>query len=184
MRISTRFILIGTQHGENVGAAARAMKTMGFTDLALVGPRDPKVLHRQKVVQRASGANDILKNANIFNSLEEAVAERNVVCGTGMPFDMYRKRTERKYIEPRIFFDKLVNEEGVNEEGHDQLRLAIIFGSEQTGMEESDMDDCDVMLGIPTNPTFGSLNLASAVQLIAYDLRMAVGGHNSYADIC
>eukprot|EP00579_Thalassiosira_antarctica_P012747 CAMPEP_0201923464 /NCGR_PEP_ID=MMETSP0903-20130614/11217_1 /ASSEMBLY_ACC=CAM_ASM_000552 /TAXON_ID=420261 /ORGANISM="Thalassiosira antarctica, Strain CCMP982" /LENGTH=73 /DNA_ID=CAMNT_0048460795 /DNA_START=92 /DNA_END=313 /DNA_ORIENTATION=- len=66
----------------------------------------------------------------------------------------------------------------------DELRLALIFGSEQTGIEESDMEKCNVMLGIPTNPTFGSLNLASAVQLIAYDLRMAIGGHNSYGDIC
>ena len=101
---------------------------MGFTDLALVAPRDPKVLHRHKVVQRASGANEVLKNANIFTSLEEAVADRNVVCGTGMPFDMFRKRMERDYIEPRVFFEKMADEGR-----DDELRLALIFGSEQTG---------------------------------------------------
>ncbi|KAL7538399.1 hypothetical protein ACHAXR_008531 [Thalassiosira sp. AJA248-18] len=184
MRISppaTRFILIGTQQGENVGAAARAMKTMGFTDLALVSPHDPKVLHRHKVIQRASGAKDILENANVFNSLEEATHDRNVVCGTGMPFDMYQKRAERVYVEPRVLFDKLANDERLDDK---QLRIALIFGSEQKGMEESDMDKCNVMLGIPTNPAFGSLNLAAAVQLIAYDWRMALGGHDTYGNIC
>eukprot|EP00571_Detonula_confervacea_P003013 CAMPEP_0172316266 /NCGR_PEP_ID=MMETSP1058-20130122/27639_1 /TAXON_ID=83371 /ORGANISM="Detonula confervacea, Strain CCMP 353" /LENGTH=140 /DNA_ID=CAMNT_0013030535 /DNA_START=255 /DNA_END=674 /DNA_ORIENTATION=+ len=139
---------------------------MGFTDLALVSPHDPKVLHRHKVIQRSSGAKDILKNAKVFSSLEEAVDDRNVVCGTGMPFDMYQKRTERKYVEPRVFFDKLVQN---SEREEQEIRLALIFGSEQTGMEESDMDKCNALLGIPTNPTFGSLNLAAAVQLVSYD---------------
>jgi len=160
---------------------------MGFTDLALVTPRDPKVINRHKVIQRASGANEVLKNATIFNSLEEAVHDRNVVCGTGMPVDMFRKRLERNYVEPRVFFDKLAADyeiRGGDQQRNIKLGLALIFGSEQTGMEESDMDKCDALLGIPTNPTFGSLNLAAAVQLIAYDWRMAIGGAGSYGDIC
>ena len=104
---------------------------MGFTDLALVTPRDAKVLTRHKVVQRASGAKDVLQNAKVCSSLEEAVRDRNVVCGTGMPFDMYRKRRERAYAEPRVFFEGLVKEKRGED---DQLRLALVFGSEQTGM--------------------------------------------------
>mmetsp|Transcript_21062 Transcript_21062/g.50820 ORF Transcript_21062/g.50820 Transcript_21062/m.50820 type:complete len:184 (+) Transcript_21062:93-644(+) len=183
MRISTRFILVSTQHIENVGAAARAMKTMGFDDLALVSPRDPKAFQRHRVIQRASGAKDVLEKAKIFANIREAVDDRNIVCGTGMPFDMYQKRVGREYVEPRVFFDKLLlRENDLNSDGH--IRLALIFGSEQTGMTESDMNKCDAMLGVPTNPTFGSLNLAAAVQLIAYDWRIAIGGNGSYEDVC
>ncbi|KAL3767821.1 hypothetical protein ACHAW5_006007 [Stephanodiscus triporus] len=184
-RPSTRFVLVGTQHGENVGAAARAMKTMGFNDLALVSPRDPKVLQRQKVIQRASGATDVLRQTNIYASLEEALTDRNVVCGTGMPFDMHRKRRqvqyETLYVEPRVFFDRLILSKTNDQESDDQMiRLALIFGDERSGMSDSDIVQCDAMLGIPTNPIFGSLNLAAAVQVIAYDWRIAIGGHDSY----
>ena len=159
--VSTRFILIGTQHAENVGAAARAMwdihrfslqylgkldskspfpivlflpylfcsKTMGFNELSLVSPQDAKVLRRHKVIQRASGAKDVLSHAKIFSNLEEAVHDRDVVCGTGMPFDMHAKRLERRYVEPRLFFDKLANDK----RDDDHIRLALVFGSEQTG---------------------------------------------------
>ena len=161
---------------------------MGFNDLALVSPVDTKVLHRHKVIQRASGAKDILQNANIYNTLEEAVYDSNIICGTGMPFDMYKKRQPREYVEPRMFFDRLLQSnndiEDLNQTIEDkpqQIRMALVFGAEDSGMPESDMDQCNVMLGIPTNPTFGSLNLASAVQLIAYDWRMALGGPDSYA---
>ncbi|KAL7530630.1 hypothetical protein ACHAWF_003456 [Thalassiosira exigua] len=154
-------------------------KTMGFADLALVSPRDAGVLRRHKVAQRASGAKDVLSGARIFHSLEEAVRDRSVVCGTGMPFDMYRTRSKREYAEPRAFFEKLM----ASGQTDDRIDLALVFGAEQTGMEEADIDRCDVMLGIPTNPAFGSLNLAAAVQLIAYDWRVAVGGHDSYGSV-
>ena len=101
---------------------------MGFTDLGLVNPRDPKVLQRHKVIQRASGAKDILKNAKIYTSLEDAIKDRNIVCGTGMPFDMFQKRSVREYVEPRRFFDKLIDDKSGEE-----IRLALVFGSEQTG---------------------------------------------------
>ena len=189
---ATRFILMHTKQNENVGAAARAMKTMGFSDLALVSPNDPKVLQRSKTIQRASGATDILKGAKIYNSLSEALIDKNhygngeeIVCGTGMPVDMYQERSQRNYVEPRKFFDKLMNDNDVIANIHEnndkitddetRIRIAIVFGNEKSGMEEADMDVCDYMLGIPTNPKFGSLNLASAVQLIAYDWRMALG---------
>lgn len=191
MRIpqATRFILLHTRQNENVGAAARAIKTMGLFDLALVAPSDPKVLQRSKTIQRASGATDILKSAKIYTTLDEALMDTNeIVCGTGMPVDMYQERPERKYVEPRTFFEKLVNydnditsiEKNNDGRGGDELiRIAFVFGNEKSGMQESDMDKCQFMLGIATNPKFGSLNLASAVQLIAYDWRMALGYYDA-----
>jgi tRNA/rRNA methyltransferase len=186
---ATRFILMHTKQNENVGATARAMKTMGFFDLALVSPHDPKVLHRNKTIQRASGATDILKSAKIYSTLDEALMDNHgneIICGTGMPFDMYQERPERKYAEPRTFFAQLVNDgdDNVsitsvdnNDRGDNVIRIAFIFGNERSGMHESEMDKCQYMLGIPTNPKFGSLNLASAVQLIAYDWRVALGSY-------
>jgi len=146
---------------------------MGFNDLALVSPVDPKVLNRHKVIQRASGAKDVLQNANIYQSLDKAINDHGttIICGTGMSIDMYQTRIKRDYIEPRKFFDDLLQQQS-NEE---DIRLALVFGSESSGMLDSDMDKCNIMLGIPTNSKFGSLNLSSAVQLIAYDLRMQLG---------
>ncbi len=107
---------------------------MGFSDLALVAPSDPKVLNRHKVIQRASGAKDVLQRAKIYTTLEEAVQDRNVICGTGMPFDMYQTRTKREYVEPRIYFDALLSGESKMK---DEARLALVFGSEQRGMISS-----------------------------------------------
>ena len=190
--IRTRFILTQTHHPGNVGASARAIKTMGFFDLALVSPHDPKVLTRNKTVQRASGATDVLNGTKIYASLDEALMDINehgneeIICGTGMPVDMYQERLERNYVEPRQFFEQLVNVDNdtatTQARGSDDesvRRIAFIFGNEKSGMEESDMDKCQYMLGIPTNPKFGSLNLASAVQLIAYDWRVALGYYDT-----
>lgn len=102
-----------------------------------------------------------------------------IVCGTGMPVDMYQERTahnNKKYVEPRIFFESLINNTTTNEDAqHQGIRFAFVFGNEKSGMCESDVDQCQHMLGIPSNPRFGSLNVAAAVQLIAYDWRMALG---------
>jgi len=118
-----------------------------------------------------------------------------IVCGTGMPVDMGRKRVTQRYLEPRIFFDELVGEQGAAAgdaatttttagaaqeiENERVIRIAFLFGNEKYGMTPQDMARCDVMLGIPTNPEFGSLNLATAVQIVAYDWRQALGGFSS-----
>lgn len=113
---------------------------MGFTDLALVSPRDGKVLQRQKVIQRASGATDVLRQAKIYVTLEEALTDRNVVCGTGMPFDMHRKRSHAPedmiFYEPRVFFDKLILSKSKEQDNSDDdtiIRLALLFGGERRG---------------------------------------------------
>ncbi|KAL7435249.1 hypothetical protein ACHAXH_005216 [Discostella pseudostelligera] len=166
---------------------------MGFDDLALVSPRDMKVLGRHKVIQMSSGAIDVLRNAKIYTTLHEAIENRDVVCGTGMPdFDLYCDKSrvvKQQHVEPRKYFEELLqsrcykrtivdandDNEDIKGDGNQALQLALIFGSEQTGLSESDMAQCDVMLGIPTHSKFGSLNVAAAVQLIAYDWRMAIG---------
>ena len=112
---------------------------MGFTDLALVSPRDGKVLQRQKVIQRASGATDVLRQAKIYVTLEESLTDRNVVCGTGMPFDMHRKRSHAPddmiFYEPRVFFDRLILSKSKEQDTSDDpiIRLALIFGGERRG---------------------------------------------------
>ena len=188
-RIHTRFVLINTLHNENIGSSARALKTMGFESLFLINPRDGKALQCKRTKNRASGADDVIRNAKMCTTVEEAIDGCQIVCGTGMPVDMWRKRRERDHVEPRVYFERIMgditfnskrkNADGILDE-QQIFDIAFLFGSEKNGLLEDDMDKCGVMLGIPTNPKFGSLNLANAVQIIAYDWRVAMGGHESY----
>lgn len=183
--VHTRFVLLQTHHPGNVGASARAMKTMGFEDLILVEPHDMKVLNRKRTHDGASGALDIIRSARIIPSLHEAIAECDIVCATGMARDMSHIRTPRQYVEPRPYFQQLIKQQQQEIEKNNKnehqvepslLRIAFLFGNEKLGMKEDDIDQADIVLGIPANPKFGSINLASAVQLIAYDWRQAIGG--------
>lgn len=161
---STRFILINTSHAGNVGAAARAMKVMGFDDLVLVAPRWPNVLRREETIQRASGALDVLTNARIVATLDEALDGVTHLCATAMTPRDFGPPT----LAPREHFAALAPQ------GHS---VAFLFGSERFGMRNEDVYRCHVALSIPTNPKFGSLNLASAVQVIAYDWREALAAY-------
>ncbi len=162
----TRFILIQTSHAGNVGAAARAMKTMGFTDLVLVAPRWPNVLRREETIQRASGALDVLNNARIVETLDEALDGVTHLCATAMvPRDFGPPtRTPREHLGPLGNTDM----DGC---------VAFLFGSERFGMRNEDVYRCNVALSIPTDPNFGSLNLGAAIQVIAYEWRLALGGY-------
>jgi tRNA/rRNA methyltransferase len=146
---------------------------MGFDifphELVLVQPRDSKVLNRKRTKEGASGAVNVLEGARVCETLSEALAGTDVWCGTGMPVDKSRSREKKKYLEPRLYMKELVENEKYQS-------VSFVFGNEKAGMSKEDMELCDVILGIPTNPKFGSLNLASAVQLIAYDWRQALGG--------
>ncbi len=169
----TRFILIQTSHAGNVGGAARAMKTMGFDDLVLVAPRWPNVLRREETIQRASGANDVLAKARIVDTLDEALDGVDHLCATAMtPRDFGPPtRAPREHfahlLKPAVDAAPAVAATG---------GVAFLFGSERFGMRNEDVYRCHACLSIPTHPRFGSLNLASAVQLIAYDWRQALGG--------
>ena len=161
----TRFVLIQTSHAGNVGAAARAMRTMGFDDLVLVAPRWPNVLRRDETIQRASGALDVLERARVVDTLDAALDGITHLCATAMvPRDFGPPtRTPRQHLAPLAA-------------GAREQAVAFLFGSERFGMRNEDVYRCHVALSIPTAPDFGSLNLAAAVQLVAYEWRLALGG--------
>ena len=165
--MQTRFILINTSHAGNVGAAARAMKTMGFNDLVLVAPRWANVLNREETIQRASGALDVLKNARIVATLDEALDDMTHLCATAMTPRDFGPPT----LTPRAHFEALVKADVALTAGG----IAFLFGSERFGMCNEDIYRCHVCLSIPSDPKFGSLNLGAALQVIAYEWRLALG---------
>ena len=170
----TRFILIQTSHAGNVGAAARAMRVMGFDDLVLVAPRWPNVLRREETIQRASGALDVLRQARIVETLDEALDGISHLCATAMTPRDFGPPTRT----PRAHFESLVSASGAaaNAALAPQQGVGFLFGSERFGMSNEDVYRCHACLSIPTDPQFGSLNLAAAVQVIAYEWRQALGG--------
>jgi tRNA/rRNA methyltransferase len=159
----TRFILIQPSHPGNVGAVARAMKVMGFADLVLVAPRWPNVLGRKEAIERASGALDILRNARVVATFAEALDGVTWACATAMTPRDFGPPTQA----PREHFATLAGS------GH---RVAFVFGAERYGMSNDDVYRCHACLSIPTHPDYGSLNLAQALQVIAYEWRQALGG--------
>ncbi|MFM7801046.1 MAG: RNA methyltransferase [Limnohabitans sp.] len=164
--MQTRFILIETSHAGNVGATARAMRVMGFDDLVLVKPRWANVLRREETIQRASGALNVLEKARIVDTLDEAIEGMTHLCATAMTPRDFGPPTRT----PREHFAQWT-EPSISVKG-----MAFLFGSERFGMKNDDVYRCHVALSIPTDPAFGSLNLASAVQVIAYEWRLALGG--------
>ncbi|MEW6705295.1 MAG: RNA methyltransferase [Pseudomonadota bacterium] len=152
-----------TSHAGNVGAAARAMKVMGFSDLVLVQPRFDDVLSREETVAMASGAADILARARVVDTLEQALQGVHFACATAMTPRDFGPPTHA----PRALFASLAAE---------PVRVAFVFGGERFGLSNDDVYRCHACLSIPTHPDYGSLNLAQAVQLIAYDWRQALGG--------
>ncbi len=165
----TRFILLHTSHAGNVGAVARAMKVMGFDDLVLVQPRWQDVLTRDEAIERASGADDVLRKARIVQHWEEAVEGMEHLCATAMTPRDFGPPTRA----PREHFARLA----LQARGDPPLRsVGLVFGSERFGMRNEDVYRCHACLSIPTNPAYGSLNLASAAQVLAYEWRQALGG--------
>ena len=160
---ATRFVLVETSHPGNVGAAARAMKVMGFRDLVLVAPRLPDVLHHAEAHAMSSSATDVLAQARIVATLAEALEDTTFACATAMTPRDFGPPT----YAPRDLFARLSG---------DAHRVAFVFGSERFGMTNDDVYRCHACLSIPTLAEYGSLNLAQAVQLVAYDWRQALGG--------
>lgn len=156
-----RVVLVGAQHPGNIGAAARAMKVMGLSDLVLVAPErypDPEA------TARASGADDILDSVRVCGSLEEALADSVLAIGTSAR----TRHTRWPRVAPREAAQRAV-EATVNGP------VALVFGRERSGLDNAELDRCQLHLQIPTNPDYASLNLAAAVQVVAYELRMAAG---------
>ncbi|MCH8100354.1 MAG: RNA methyltransferase [Proteobacteria bacterium] len=157
--MSIRIVLVGTTHPGNIGAVARAMKNMGLDELALV---KPKHFPHKDATARASGAVGVLKNALVVASLGEALTDCVYVAGASA-----RPRTiEWPSMGPRECAQRLQLESEVGS-------VAAVFGPEKSGLHNDDLDLCHTLLTIPTDPDFSSLNLAMAVQVLCYELRVA-----------
>lgn len=155
-----RIVMVNTSHPGNIGAAARAMKNMGLSRLYLVEPKDyPSI----EAINRSVGAVDVLDNAVVVENLNQAVAGCVWVAGTSA-----RLRTiQWSTLEPKDCVQKAL-------ENLEQGEIAIVFGNETSGLTNEQMEKCNVLLHIPTNPEFSSLNIAAAVQLVCYEIRQAL----------
>ena len=158
-----RFVLVDTSHPGNVGAAARAMRVMGFDDLVLVRPRMADVLQHPQAQAMASGAFDVLARARVVATLADALDGITSACATAMTPRDFGPPTQA----PRAHLPRLAAR---------GERVAFVFGGERYGLANDDVWRCHVCLSIPTAPGYGSLNLAQAVQLLAYEWRQALGG--------
>lgn len=156
---NVRIILIGTSHPGNIGSAARAMKTMGLSNLVLV---DPECEIDGKSVALAAGASDVLKNHQCFSTLDEAISDCGLVIGASA-----RPRTlDWPMLDPREMGEKVVIE-------GQKHPVALVFGRENSGLSNDELQKCHFHLFIPANPDYSSLNLAMAVQTLSYEVRMS-----------
>ena len=154
-----RIVLINTSHPGNIGSVARAMKTMGLVQLYLVSPLQ---YPHHKANEMAVGATDILEQAVVVETLDEAIADCALVVGTSA-----RMRTiPWPLLTPREMAEKIKDES-------DRSQVAIIFGCEQSGLTNEELQRCHLHTHIHTDPQFSSLNIAAAVQVITYELRLA-----------
>ena len=149
-----RIVMVGTTHPGNIGAAARAMKNMGLSDLALVAP---KSFPSRDAVARAAGAVDILKGARVCRTLDEALADRELVIGASAR----RRSIAWPELDPRECAALVTGAPACT---------AILFGREHSGLTNDELERCHYLLHIPCNPEFSSLNVAAAVQVVGYEL--------------
>jgi TrmH family RNA methyltransferase len=169
MTALVRIVLIDPSHPGNIGSVARAMKNMALSDLTLVRPRSFPHAESNAL---AAGADDILANARVVQTVAEAIADCAFIAGTTS-----RPRTYRwEFMTPREVAGRI---EGLEE----QSRAALLFGSERYGLGSEDLDYCNVLVRIPANPEYCSLNLAMAVQLLAYELLLARESPQSHVQL-
>ena len=154
-----RIVLVGTQHPGNIGAAARAMKTMGLSRLALVAPEKPL---DDDAMRRSAGAEDLLQAAPVHATLAEAVADCRLVLGC----TARSRRVQLEQLEPDQAAGRLLQAATDGE-------VALVFGRERTGLSNEELQLCHASVHIPSDPAFSSLNLAAAVQVLAYEVRLA-----------
>jgi len=152
-----RLVLVRTSHPGNIGAAARAMKTMGLRRLCLVNPLD---YPSAEATARASGADDVLRNAVVCGKLDEAISQATLVLGASARL----RALPVPAITPRVAANLVAGQP-------DPGTAAILFGNEQSGLSNDEIDRCHYLIRIPSNPVYSSLNLAAAVQVICYELR-------------
>ncbi|ATR81873.1 tRNA (cytosine(32)/uridine(32)-2'-O)-methyltransferase TrmJ [Pseudomonas sp. HLS-6] len=155
-----RVVLVNTSHPGNIGGAARAMKNMGLSRLVLV---DPLHFPSHEASARASGADDVLAGAQVVATLEEALVGCTLVIGTSAR----DRRIPWPMLDPRECGAKVIEDAGQGAE------VALVFGREHSGLTNDELQRCHYHVHIPSNPDFSSLNLGAAVQVLAYEVRMA-----------
>lgn len=154
-----RIVLVETSHTGNMGSTARAMKTMGLTNLYLV---NPLIKPDSQAIALAAGASDVIGNATIVDTLDDAIAGCSLVVGTSA-----RSRTlPWPMLEPRECGVRAVHE-------GEHAPVALVFGRERVGLTNDELQKCHYHVAIPANPDYSSLNLAMAVQILAYEVRVA-----------
>ncbi len=156
---SIRIVLVNTTHPGNIGGVARAMKNMGLSQLYLVAPKD---YPSERAEWRASNAQDVLQSAVIVDELDDAIADCGLVIGTSAR----ERRIPWPLVTPRECADRSYKESLVHP-------VAIVFGREDRGLTNEELHKCNYHVHIPSNPEYSSLNLAAAVQVVAYELRMS-----------
>lgn len=154
-----RIVLVNTAHPGNIGGAARAMKNMGLYELYLVQPREYPA---PRAVWRAAGARDVLDNVKVVNSVDEAVSDCSLVIGTSAR----ERRIPWPLINPRECGERIWQEAAKHS-------VALLFGREDRGLTNEELKKCHYHVHIPSNPEYSSLNLATAVQVLSYEIRMA-----------
>lgn len=157
---SVKVVMVHTSHSGNIGAGARAMKTMGLRQLTLV---QPKTFPSDDATAMASGATDILENVQVVDTLEDAVADCGFVVGASarsrnLPWPLVNPREMAAQVLSLPF----------------DTRVAIVVGRERSGLTNEELSRCHCHVNIPANPEYSSLNVASAIQVLAYELKMTL----------
>jgi tRNA/rRNA methyltransferase len=159
-----RFVLVETSRAGNIGSVARAMKTMGFSELVLVNPRCADALADPEAVAFASGAQDVLEGARIVGSIAEALEGCNFAAAVS---------ARLREFSPPVWMPRAF---AAHVAGQGSLVPALIFGNERFGLPNQIVEKCNVLINIPANPDYSSLNLAQAAQVLAYESRLAGEG--------
>ncbi|MBD8632299.1 RNA methyltransferase [Oxalobacteraceae sp. CFBP 8755] len=156
-----RFVLVETSRAGNIGSVARAMKTMGFTDLVLVTPKCADFVNDPEAVAFASGAGDVLNNARVVPHIGAALDGCNFAAAVS---------ARLREFSPPVWTPRAFAEHAG---AAPELRAAIVFGNERVGLPNDIVERCNVLINIPANPDYSSLNLSQAAQVLAYEARMA-----------
>jgi tRNA (cytidine32/uridine32-2'-O)-methyltransferase len=167
---NAKVVLVNTTHPGNIGAVARAMKNMGLSDLCLV---KPKLYPNERAIWRAASAVDILDNAVVVETLDEAIADCGLVVGTSAR----ERRIPWPLVNPRECAERVYGE-------LPEHKVALVFGREDRGLTNEELQRCHLHVNIPTSEEYSSLNLGMAVQVVTYELRMThVAGQLSVDDM-
>ena len=162
-----RIVMMETSHPGNIGSAARAMMTMGLSDLVLVNPKEKNATEHPQAIALASGATEVLANARIVGTLSEAIADTRFAVG----FTARRRELSHPIVSLREAVGTALHEAQAEPDG----RIALVFGNEAMCLSNEDVAQCQLAATIPANPAYSSLNVAQSIQVAAYEVMMQAG---------